>query len=251
MEIKFNNKVVVVTGGTGGIGQACVKAYLQSGAKVVILDVENENLQKIEANMAVYGEVKGYVMNLLDLKSIESAVNNVLKDFGRVDVLVQVAGLMKSADSQHIDENSWDRMFDINAKGSFFLAKLIMEKYMKENGGNIINFSSVAAIRGFSGNMASPHYSASKAALISLSRQLAVEWGKYDIRVNAIVPGGVLTPAMEAMNFDNKIFESIPLRRLCKTEEIANTILFLTSDKASMITGQAIVVDGGASIVGQ
>lgn len=251
MEIKFNNKVVVVTGGTGGIGQACVKAYLQSGAKVVILDVENENLQKVEKNMTVYGEVKGYVMNLLDLESIESAVNNMLKDFGRVDVLVQVAGLMKSSDSQHIDENSWDMMFDINAKGSFFLAKLIMEKYMKENGGSIINFSSVAAIRGFSGNMASPHYSASKAALISLSRQLAVEWGKYGIRVNAIVPGGVLTPAMEEMNFDNKIFESIPLGRLSKTEEIANTILFLTSDKASMITGQAIVVDGGASSVGQ
>lgn len=122
---------------------------------------------------------------------------------------------------------------------------------MKEHGGSIINFSSVAAIRGFDGNMASPHYSASKAALIGLSKQLAVEWGKYNIRVNSIVPGGVLTPAMEAMDFDNKVFETIPLKRLSKPEEITNTLLFLTSDKASMITGQSIVVDGGASVVGK
>ncbi|MDU1054409.1 SDR family oxidoreductase [Clostridium baratii] len=251
MDIKFKDKVVVITGATGGIGKAAVKAYLNSGAKVAMLDVENDSLKKVEDEMRSYGYVKGYPMNLLDVNSIDRAVSAVLMNFGKIDVLVQVAGLMKSADSKQIDENSWDTMFNINTRGNFFLSKLVMEKYMKEHGGSIINFSSVAAIRGFDGNMASPHYSASKAALIGLSKQLAVEWGKYNIRVNSIVPGGVLTPAMEAMDFDNKVFETIPLKRLSKPEEIANTLLFLTSDKASMITGQSIVVDGGASVVGQ
>lgn len=251
MDINFKDKVIVITGATGGIGQSAVKAYLESGAKVVMLDKDIKILKTLEEDMRDYGEVTGYEMNLLDLKSIESSIENVLNYFGRIDVLVQIAGLMKSAGSENIDENSWDKMFDINTKGSFFVAKVVMEKFMKENGGNILNFSSAAAIRGFDGNMASPHYSASKGALISLTKQLAVEWGKYNIRINSIVPGGVLTPAMEAMNFDNKMFEGIPLKRLSKPEEIANTVLFLTSDKASMITGQSIVVDGGASVVGQ
>lgn len=251
MDVNFKDKVIVITGAAGGIGESAVRAYLESGAKVAMLDRNLKSLELVQDHMSKYGELKSYEMNLLDIKSIEKSIEDVLNDFGRIDVLVQIAGLMNSVNSENIDEDSWDKMFDINSKGSFFTAKIIMEKFMKENGGSIINFSSVAAIRGFDGNMASTHYSASKGALISMTKQLAVEWGKYNIRVNAVVPGGVLTPAMEAMNFDNKMFESIPLKRLSRPEEIANTVLFLSSDKASMITGQAIVIDGGATSVGQ
>lgn len=251
MNVNFKDKVIVITGAAGGIGQSVVNAYLESGAKVAMLDRDLKSLELLQDNMIKYDDIKSYEMNLLDVKSIEKSIEAVLKDFGRIDVLVQIAGLMNSANSENIDEGSWDKMFDINTKGSFFTAKITMEKFMKENGGSIINFSSAAAIRGFDGNMAATHYSASKGALISMTKQLAVEWGKYNIRVNAVVPGGVLTPAMEAMNFDNKMFESIPLKRLSRPEEIANTVLFLTSNKASIITGQAIVIDGGASVVGQ
>lgn len=122
---------------------------------------------------------------------------------------------------------------------------------MKNTGGSIVNFSSAAAIRGFIGSMASPHYGASKAAIISLTQQLACEWGKYGVRMNAVVPGGVMTEAMKKLEFDLSALENIPLQRLSVPQDIANVVYFLASDKSSMITGQSIVVDGGANCIGQ
>jgi len=130
-------------------------------------------------------------------------------------------------------------------------AKAVFEKSMKNTGGSIVNFSSAAAIRGFIGSMASPHYGASKAAIISLTQQLACEWGKYGVRMNAVVPGGVMTEAMKKLEFDLSALENIPLQRLSVPQDIANVVYFLASDKSSMITGQSIVVDGGANCIGQ
>ena len=147
MNVTFKDKVIVITGAAGGIGQSVVNAYLESGAKVAMLDRDLKSLELLQDNMIKYDDIKSYEMNLLDVKSIEKSIEAVLKDFGRIDVLVQIAGLMNSANSENIDEGSWDKMFDINTKGSFFTAKITMEKFMKENGGSIINFSSSAAIR--------------------------------------------------------------------------------------------------------
>lgn len=251
MEILFDNQVIVITGGAGGIGQACAEAYLRSNAKVAIVDRKGEHLQKAVEKLSKWGTVQGYAADLSQPEAIQNTVSEILKDFSKIDILVCAAGFMNAANSNQIDEALWDQMMNVNIKGSFFMAKTVKEMTMIHQGGSILFFSSAAAIRGFPGNMASPHYSASKGALISLARQLAVEWGTYDIRVNAIVPGGVLTPAMAKMAFDNEMTKRIPLQRLAKPCEIANTVLFLTSKASSMITGQAIVVDGGANIVGQ
>lgn len=242
----MDKKTVLISGGAGGIGSCIAKRFRAQAYHVVVLDVEGESLVRMKN--------EGFSVVPCDLSSasaIESVVERVLQTNLSIDVLVQAAGLMRNANSFQLDEQSWDQMFSVNCKAMFFLAKAVMEKCMMQTGGSIVNFSSAAAIRGFFGSMASPHYAASKGAVISLTRQLACEWGKYHIRVNAIVPGGVLTPAMKSLHFDPTQLQNIPLQRLCDPEDIADVVEFLAGEHAKMITGQAIVVDGGASIVGQ
>lgn len=238
------NKVVVITGGAGGIGQACIEAFSKENT-VIILDV---NEKSIEECIKKYN-VNGYLIDLLDVNSIHNIVKNILLKFHKIDILVQTAGIMESIPALEVNFNQWELMMKVNVEGMFFMMQEVVKQYMKEHGGVILNFSSEAAIRGFSGPMASVHYSASKGAVISMSRQLAVEWGEYKIRVNAISPGGVITPTMESLKFEED-FSKIPLNRLSKPEEIAQTVVFLCSNKASMITGQNIIVDGGCAGVG-
>lgn len=243
----MKDKIVVISGGAGGIGYTCAETFKKRGAKVIILDLAGDRLKEIE-NTTDYAT---YACNLTNIEEIQATTAKIIADYGKVDALIQVAGLMRNEDSFHITPDSWDLMFNINARGTFFLAKAMVEGCMKENGGAIVNFASAAAIRGFMGSMASPHYGASKAAIISLTQQLACEWGKYNVRVNAVVPGGVLTEAMKKMNFDQSSFDNIPLRSLSEPQDIANAVYFLASDEARMITGQALVIDGGANSVGQ
>lgn len=242
----MENKVVVLSGGTGGIGFVCAKYFQENGYKVVIMDLQSERLESLRNE-----EMYPYACDLTNVENINLVVDQIVKEHGKIDSLIQVAGLMQSKDSFQIDEKSWDLMFDVNAKGTFFLAKAVFEKSMKNTGGSIVNFSSAAAIRGFIGSMASPHYGASKAAIISLTQQLACEWGKYGVRMNAVVPGGVMTEAVKKLEFDLSALENIPLQRLSVPQDIANVVYFLASDKSSMITGQSIVVDGGANCIGQ
>lgn len=243
----MKDKIVVISGGAGGIGFTVAKTFEAEGAKVIILNLESERLTQIENET----NFKTYPINLVDVDSINKVVDQIIADHGHIDSLIQVAGLMKSEDSFHITRESWDLMFNINARGTFFLAKACFEKSMIKTGGTIVNFASAAAIRGFMGSMASPHYGASKAAIISLTQQLACEWGKYKVRVNAVVPGGVMTEAMKKLEFDPSSLDNIPLRSLSTPQDIADVVAFLAGDKSKMITGQAIVIDGGASIVGQ
>lgn len=121
---------------------------------------------------------------------------------------------------------------------------------MKEHGGAIVNFASMAGIRGMNPAMAAAHYSASKGAVVAMTMQAAAEWGQHQIRVNAVAPGGVLTKAMQQMQFPENAFASIPLGRLSLPQDIANAVVFLASDRAAMITGQTLIIDGGSSIVG-
>lgn len=243
----MRGKNIIISGGAGGIGLICAKTFASLGAKVIILDLAGERLSHIE-------NTEGFAVIPCDLsqpEAIRGSVQTILAAHGHIDSLIQVAGLMRNADSFHISPKEWDKMFDINARATFFLAKEVVEQYMREHGGTIVNFASAAAIRGFRGSMASPHYGASKAAVIALTKQLAVEWGPYGIRVNAVVPGGVLTEAMKKMHFDQGTLDNIPLRSLCQPQDIADAVAFLAGDQAKMITGQALVIDGGASIVGQ
>lgn len=237
-------KVVVITGGAGGIGQACVDEFVKENI-VIILDVNQKAIDECIKKYNVFG----YVVDLLDIDSISNVVKEIKERFERIDILVQTAGIMGSQNALEVTKQQWELMMKVNVEGMFFMMQEVVKQSMQVTGGVILNFSSEAAIRGFQGPMASVHYSASKGAVISMSRQLAVEWGQYNIRVNSISPGGVMTPAMSALDFQED-FQNIPLKRLSSPKEISQTVAYLCSDNANMITGQNIVVDGGCAAVG-
>lgn len=237
-------RVVVITGGAGGIGQACVNLFAKEDI-VVVLDVNQANVRQWSQVENIYS----YEVDLSDIDGIKRIVEKIIERFKRIDVLVQAAGIMHSQSALDVLPQTFEKIMKVNVEGMFFIMQETVKQSMKRNGGVILNFASQAAIRGFDGVMASVHYSASKGAVIAMSRQLVVEWGKYQIRVNSISPGGVLTPAMASLDF-NEDLSKIPLNKLSKPEDIASVVYFLCSNHSKMITGQNIVIDGGSGIVG-
>lgn len=250
MIIDFKGQTAIVTGGAGGIGMACVKNLLESNAKVAVADVSEKALLQAQEELSGLGEFKCYALDITDVKAIQESVAQIRRDFGEITLLVQTAGLLKGQTGLGMTENEWDQMMSINSKGMFFVMQQVVMQSMKDYGGSIVNFASMAGIRGMREGMESPHYSASKGAVVAMTMQAATEWAKYQIRCNAVAPGGVLTKAMAAMEFPKGSMDPIPLKRLSLPEDIANSVVFLLSDKAAMITGQTLVIDGGSSIVG-
>ncbi|MCD8300762.1 MAG: SDR family oxidoreductase [Clostridiales bacterium] len=243
-------KTALVTGGAGGIGMACVRNLLESGAKVAVADVSDHALAAAEKELDGLGEYKCYRLDISMVDDIAPAVRKIREDMGEIEILVQTAGLLKSQSGLGMTEADWDQMMNINARGMFFVMQQVVEQSMKKTGGSIVNFASMAGIRGMRASMASPHYSASKGAVVAMTMQAATEWACFRVRCNAVAPGGVLTKAMVGMEFPDGSMDPIPLRRLSQPEDIANGVVFLASDKAAMITGQTLVIDGGSSIVG-
>lgn len=250
MIIDFKQQTAVVTGGAGGIGVACVKNLLESNAKVAVLDISEEAVRRTKEELADMGVVEGYVTDITKIENIVAVTEQIRKEMGEIKILVQTAGLLRGQSGLSLTEQEWDLMMNINARGMFFMMQQVVEQSMKNGGGSIVNFASMAGIRGMNAKMASAHYSASKGAVVAMTMQAATEWAEYGIRVNAVAPGGVKTKAMAAMKFPDSMLDPIPLRRLSEPEDIANSVVFLASDKASMITGQTLVIDGGSSIVG-
>lgn len=250
MKISFQQKTAVVTGGTGGIGMACAKTLLEADAQVCLVDISNDRLQEAVKELSAYGAVRGYAVDISTPDVIKTGIQAIVQDMGQIDVLIQTAGLLQSIPGLEVTEAQWDKMLSVNAKGSFFVMQEVVLQSMKEHGGSIINFASMAGIRGMNQAMAAAHYSASKGAVVAMTMQAAAEWGQYQVRVNAVAPGGVLTKAMQQMQFDKNTFASIPLGKLSRPQDIADAVVFLASDRAAMITGQTLVIDGGSSIVG-
>lgn len=250
MNLSFSGKTAVVTGGAGGIGSVCVKTLLESDAAVAIVDVAEDAIRKAEKELSVYGNVKGYLVDITDIQAICAVIHSIREEMGEIGVLVQTAGLLRTKAGLELMPEEWDCMMDINAKGMFFMMQQTVGQSMQKCGGSIVNFSSMAGIRGMKPGMAAAHYSASKGAVVAMTMQAATEWACYGIRVNAVAPGGVRTRAMEHMQMPMDALEPIPLGRLSTPQDVANAAVFLASDKASMITGQTLVIDGGSSIVG-
>lgn len=250
MVIDFKEKVAVVTGGAGGIGAACVKELLDSNAKVAVVDMSEEALEKLQEKFGSPENMKCYQLDITKVDDITATVKKIREEMGEIEVLVQAAGLMRGQNGLDMKPEEWDLMFQINTKGLFFMMQQVVMQSMTKTGGSIVNFSSMAGIRGMREGMESPHYSASKGAVAAMSRQAATEWAKYQVRCNAVAPGGVMTEAMKKMEFPSDAMDPIPLRRLSEPKDIANTVVFLASEQARMITGQTIVIDGGSSIVG-
>ena len=249
MVIDFTGKTAVVTGGAGGIGFVCAQTLLESGARVAIVDVAGA--KAAAARLAGPAAARGYALDLSDVEAIGPAVTAIRADLGEIDVLVNCAGLMGgSVSGLELDQARWDQYLNINARGLFFMMQQAVDQSMKTRGGAIVNFSSMAGIRGMLPPMCSAPYSASKGAVVALTMQAAVEWACLGVRVNCVAPGGVETPAMKAMGFPPEAMDPIPMKKFNQPEDIANAVAFLASDKAATITGQTLVIDGGASVVG-
>jgi len=250
MDIRFDGKTVVVTGGARGIGYACAQLMIESGAKVAIIDILEKNLEESEKKLKQKGIVKGYRLDLSQIADIPAVVARIREDLGEIDVLIQAAGLLSGNEGTKITEAEWDRTMDVNAKANFFMMQEIVNQSMiPGKTGSIVNFASIAGLRGMMEPMCSAHYSASKGAVVQITKQAAVEWGKYNIRANAVAPGGVKTEQMKHEP-PKEALDPIPLKRLSKPEEIASGVCFLASDAASMITGHVLVIDGGGCAVG-
>ena len=244
--MKLDGKVAIVTGAGQGIGRGIALALAREGAKVAVTDItgkENDvakEIKKITDSIAIKVDVS-------KKSDAEKMAKETVKKFGRIDILVNNAGIYPFKPFVQMEENDWDRVMDINLKGTFLCTKAVVPAMMKQKSGNIVNIASIAGLIGYP-NLA--HYSASKAGIIGFTRTVALELGP-NIRVNAIAPGGVKTPGINVVMNDEAVkqFEaSVPLKRMAEPEDIANLAVFLASDDSKNITGQCIVSDGGTTI---
>lgn len=244
----FKGKVIVITGGTRGIGFAIAKEFAQTGAVVAICSRNINSVEKAkeELNALGFSMIFGMSVNVMNIEEIKGFFNHIEEKFGGVDILVNNAGIQISKPSLEITEDVWDKTIDTNLKGNFFCSKFAAEHMIKKGGGSIINISSVQSIYVADGQVP---YSATKAAIVQITRSLAKEWAKSGIRVNCVAPGSIPTDINQEFYSNPKNLERtlkrIPFGRQGRPEEIAKVVLFLASEDASYITGQTIYVDGG------
>lgn len=244
--MNFTGKTVIVTGGANGIGRAIVDGVVRLGGRAVIMDISAEAAR--EAQRAhPEGRVLSYEVDLMDVERVRAVTQTVLQDLGRIDVLVNNAGIGTAAAFEELTQEEWDRILAINLTAAFAICHTVYPAMVKQGGGAIVNVASVTGKRGggFRGTTA---YAASKAGMIGLTKGIAQEGAKHLIRCNAVCPGVVET-RMHQSTMEKGLYESIcakiPLGRFAKPEEVANMVLFFASDLASYITGEIGDVDGG------
>jgi len=243
---EFSGKVALVTGGSRGIGRACAVAFAQRGAAVVIGYASNqaaadETLKRISAVGAPGRAIR---FDVADTSAATKAVESVVAEHGRLDVLVNNAGIALDGLAARVKDEEWDRQLNANLRGAFALIRAACRPMMKQRHGVIINIASVV---GETGNAGQAAYSASKAGLIGLTKSIAKELGSRKIRVNAVSPGLIDTDMTSELSepVRARLMEAIPLARLGTAEEVANAVAFLASDAASYITGEVLRVNGG------
>ncbi|MBP5484142.1 MAG: 3-oxoacyl-[acyl-carrier-protein] reductase [Bacteroidales bacterium] len=242
----LTGKVALITGAARGIGKAIALKFASEGANIAFTDLEiNEAAQETISELETFGvKVKGYASNAADFEATQAVVAQIEADFGRIDVLVNNAGITKDGLVMRMSEAQWDAVIAVNMKSAFNFLHAVVPVMARQKGGSIINMASIA---GQTGNPGQVNYSASKAGLIAMAKSVAKEMGPRGIRANAIAPGYVLTEMTEVLPqaVKDEFIKLIPLKRGATVEEIASVALFLASDLSSYVTGQVIAVNGG------
>ncbi|MGH7662138.1 MAG: SDR family oxidoreductase [Vulcanimicrobiaceae bacterium] len=236
--MRLSGKVALVTGAASGIGRATARRFLAEGARVAAVDLDEASIQK-----GVDGEVLAIAADVSDETDVTSAVARIKAKYGKIDALAHFAGVTRDAMAFKMDLDAWDLVLRVNLTGTFLVARTVANAMRDEgNGGSIILTSS----RSYLGNIGQANYAASKGGVVSLMRTMALEYGKFGIRVNALAPGFIETPMTSVVpdKLRNLAIEGTPLRRAGTAEEVAAVTLFLASEDSSYITGIVLAVDG-------
>lgn len=238
-------KVVLVTGSTRGIGLEIAKAFGEEGYAVMLSGRNEEVLMKVKSELESSGlKVSACKADISKAEDANKLVACTLEQFGRIDTLVNNAGVTCDNLLMRMDEDAWDKVLDTNLKGAFFMTKAVIKPMLKAKGGSIINIASVV---GLMGNAGQANYAASKAGLIGFTKSVAKEYGKKGIRVNAVAPGFICSDMTAGLSdsLKEQMLAQVPLNVFGQPRDVANAVIFLASDKASYITGQVLTVDGG------
>jgi NAD(P)-dependent dehydrogenase (short-subunit alcohol dehydrogenase family) len=249
----LDGKAAIVTGGSSGIGKAIVKTYLDHGAKVAIVDVDEEGLQETGKELARSKE-KVLLVNcdITKVEDVRKVVDETVKKWKKIDILVNNAGVGTISSLIEMTEEEWDYVLDINLKGMFLFTREVAKVMIEQKEGCVINLSSINEEVPLAGEI---HYCVSKGGVKMLTRAIALELAPYNIRVNAIAPGMTETALTEEIlvipELRGAVLHQIPLGRIGRPEDIAKVAVFLASDYASWVTGSTVCVDGGMHLIGE
>ncbi len=241
------DKVALITGAGRGIGAVIAERFANEGATVIIADIIAETAEETAGRINdASGKAEAVALDVTDKAQVEEVIAGLIKQHDRLDILINNAGITRDALAMRMKEEDWDAVIDINLKGTWIPSQAVIRPMRRQKWGRIVNTASVAAL----GNVGQANYAASKGAVMSLTRTLALELARSGITVNCVAPGAIMTPMLGAVpeEMREKYLERIPVRRFGTPEDVANLHLFLCSDLASYITGQTIFVDGGLSV---
>lgn len=247
--MNFENKTAVITGGSRGIGLAIAKKLAEGGANIAVLYVGDETEGKAaKAELEQYGtKVEQYFCDVSDFEKSKAVCEQVIEEFGKVDILINNAGITRDKLVLNMEEKDFDAVINVNLKGTFNMIKHFYKHFMKNRGGRIVSTSSIV---GLIGNAGQANYSASKAGIIGLTKSVARELAGRNVTVNAVAPGYIGTDMTNVL--PDKVKETmkaqIPAKRIGTPEDVANVVAFLCSDEAAYVTGEVIRVDGGLAI---
>lgn len=246
MDIRFNKKNVIVTGGTRGIGKQIVSDFYRLGANVYFLySSSDEAARSIENELNKSSQViQGFKCDISDYKETQTVITSIIKKCHVIDILVNNAGLTKDGYFGLMSKQSWAQVIDVNLNGTFNVTKACLFNFMKNKSGVVLNMTSIAGLLGTAGQT---NYSASKAGIIGFTKSLAKELSTYNVRVNAIAPGYINTDMTDKLSpiLQENFANQVAMKRFGTTQEVSNLVLFLASDYSSYITGEVISVSGG------
>ncbi len=250
--MRIANKVAIITGAAGGMGRAAAELFTQEGASVVVSDVNAVAGEETVKNIRASGGKAIFVnANVANEDEVKTMVETAIETFGRVDILYNNAGIMPTDDGSvtDISEATWDRVLDVNLKSAFLCSKYVIPHMVKQGQGSIVNIASFVAFMGCT--VPQDAYTTSKGGLLALTKSLAVQYGRHNIRCNAICPGPIETPLLRALWTDedarNMRLNRIPLGRFGEAKDIIYMALYLASDESAWTTGSWLMVDGGIS----
>ena len=245
--MKLKNKIAVITGSAGGIGLATARKFALEGAKVILWDINSEKLKTAFDEISILTQAKSSIVNVCNLQEVQSNLQEIVHEFGAVDIMVANAGITRDAMLHKMNAEQWSQVIDVNLRGVFHCGQAVAQIMREQESGVILSTSSVV---GLDGNVGQTNYAAAKAGVIAMTKTWAKELGSKGIRVNAVAPGFTATEMINTI--PPKIIEMVvhktPLARIGQPEEIASAYCFLASEDASFITGQVLCVDGGMTL---